>query len=235
MIDNDDDIQRDILFFYNTFEKIKVNVQIDVKTKNFEVFIKRSHSDRRTNEIRRVDLICNREIIYKTRNNDKSRTKNINTIKCECFWKIKIIKFKFDKFFKWQLIVMKNSKHNHESTNKFFVLREHRHRELNTLLKKVDQLKTLISTKIVDKFKINNSNNIIQFKNIYNAKTKFRKKRFDKYIFTQLLLKILHEKNWFVKFLLKIENKRVNKYHRINHWKLWFWNKSKKKFSLIHT
>ena len=85
MIDNDDDIQRNIFFFYNTFEKIKINVQIDVKAKNFEIFIKRSHFDRRTNEIRKVDLICSREIIYKTRNNDKSRTKNINTIKCECF------------------------------------------------------------------------------------------------------------------------------------------------------
>ena len=52
MIDNDDDIQRDILFFYDIFEKIKINVQIDVKTKSFEIFIKRSHFDRRTNEIR---------------------------------------------------------------------------------------------------------------------------------------------------------------------------------------
>ena len=71
---------------------------------------------------------------------------------------------------------MKNSKHNYESTNKFFVLRKHRyrHRELNTLLKKVNQLKTLISTKIVDKFKINNLNIIIQFKNIYNAKTRLQ-------------------------------------------------------------
>ena len=138
-------------------------------------------------------------------------------------------------FFKWQLIMMKNSYHNHESIEQFFALREHRHRELNTILKKIDQLKTLISTKIVDKFKINNSNIIIQFKNIYNAKTRFRKQRFDKYIFTQLLLKILHEKNWFVKFLLKIENKRINKYQRINHWKFWLWSKSKNYFLSIHT
>ena len=136
-------------------------------------------------------------------------------------------------FFKWQLIVL-NANYNHESTKKNFVLSKHRHRELKKMLNVIKQSTTQTFLKIVDKFRINHSNIIIQFKNIYIAKTKFRKKRLDKYIFTQLLLKILHEKNWFVKFLLKIENKRVSKYHWINHYiENWSWNKSKDCFSSI--
>ena len=88
-----------------------------------------------------------------------------------------------------------NANHNHESTKKIFVLSKHRHRELKKMLNVIEQSTTQTFAKIVDKFRVNHSNTIIQLKNIYNAKTKLRKKRLDKYIFTQLLLKILHEKN----------------------------------------
>ena len=84
MTADDDDTQRNIPFFYDTLEKIKINVQADVKAKDYEVVIKRSHPDRRTNEIRRIDLICSRGIIYKARNSDKPRTKDSNIIKCDC-------------------------------------------------------------------------------------------------------------------------------------------------------
>ena len=212
----DDDIQPDIPFFYNTLEEAKVSVQADAKAKGYEVSTKRSYPDRRTGEVRRVDLVCSRGTTYKARSSDKSRARDSNTIKCDCSWEVRIIKFKTDTPSKWQLIVI-DSSHNHEPADQPSALRGHRHREINTLLEEVDQLKTLTPAEIVDKFKANNPGTTIQPKDIYNAKTRLRRKRLGKYTPTQLLLKALHEKNWFVKFLLKTGSKRVSKSHRITY------------------
>ena len=67
------------------------------------------------------------------------------------------------------------------------------------------------SATILDNFQFQNSDIIVQTKNIYNAKSKIRRKKLDKYTFIQTLLRVLYKNNWFVKFLLKKNSKKINK------------------------
>ena len=56
-----------------------------------------------------------------------------------------------------------------------------------------NKINTLID--IFDEIKINNFDTLITIQNIYNAKKKLRYMRLNKYIFTQILFKILQRNN----------------------------------------
>ena len=57
-----------------------------------------------------------------------------------------------------------------------------------------------------------NFDNNLQFQNIYNVKKIIRKKKLNRYTFTQVLLKALHHRDWFVKIRLR---KYINEIKRI--------------------
>ena len=210
-----DSSESDSSNFYDSLEEAKIIIQANAKSRSYEISCKRSHIDRTTDDVRRIDLVCSRRITYKSRSSEKSRNKNSSSIKCSCLWEVRIIKFKIEHSDKWQLCVV-NTNHNHSAAKKVFVLSEHRHHELNEILEIIEQSARDKSANIVNRFRVVNSRTIIQFKDIYNFKLRLRRKRLDKYTSTQLLLKALRRNNWFVKFLLKIESKQVSKYSRIN-------------------
>ena len=231
--DNDSDAVNESCIFDN-LQKVKNSVYANVKKLNYEIVILRSHLDRKIDEIRRVDMICNRSTTYKETLSENPRLKNSSFVKIACLWKIVLIKYKNKK--KWQLKIV-DSNHNHESAKKLFVLTDHRRRDLTIVYETIDQIANQTSITIFDNLRANNSNIIVQFKNIVNARARFRNRRLDKYISIQTLLKALYRNNWFMKFVLKINIKRVsNRYSTSFNCKTnWFLNKWKDSSSLTNT
>ena len=80
---NDDDTTFFFKTEYDSFQTSKNAVYANAKIKNFEIVIKRSQVDKFIRKIRKCDLICDKNIIYKTRFNNQQR--NINFVKIDCF------------------------------------------------------------------------------------------------------------------------------------------------------
>ena len=215
MITYEDDSRLDALnesVIFNTLQKVKKSVYANAKKLKYDIAILRSISNRKIDESRRVDMICNRSTTYKAVLNEKSRIKNNSFVKIVCSWKIVFIKYKNIK--KWQLKIV-DSNHNHESTKKFFDLADHRRRDIASVYEAIDQIADQISAAILDDLRKKNSDITIQLKNVVNARARLRSRKLDKYTSIQTLLRVLYRNNWFMKFELKINNKRVNNDSRI--------------------
>ena len=197
---------------FNILQKIKKSVYADAKKLKYDIVILRSIFNRKIDESRRIDMICNRSTTYKAMFNEKPRIKNSSFVKIVCFWKIVFIKYKNTE--KWQLKIV-DSNHNHESTKKFFDLADHRRRDIVSMYEAIDQTANQISIAILDDLRKENSDITIQFKNVVNARARFRSRKLDKYTSIQILLKVLYRNNWFMKFELKINSKRVSNDSRI--------------------
>ena len=90
-----------------------------------------------------------------------------------------------------------NVTHNYSSTEKkkILTISEYRRRDMKKVLKAIEKIAEQASAIIFNNFRSQNSDITLQIKNIYNAKTKIRKKRLDKYISIQTLLKVLYKNN----------------------------------------
>ena len=122
--DVDSDFDYDDFYIFDFYE-IVVNVfQRDAKKHEFDIFKRRFKKIKITKQINYIELICDRSITYKKREDKK--IKNVNTIKIVCFWKM-ILKSLFDNE-RWKIIV-KIATHNH-SNIKTFMHSMHRHNEL---------------------------------------------------------------------------------------------------------
>ena len=217
MIENDDFFDDTTILFktqYDFFQKSKDVVYANAKVKSFEIVIKRSQIDKFIEKIRRCDMICSKNIIYKTRIRKSQRDNNF--IKIDCFWLVILIKYKNEK--NWLLCSL-TTNHNHSSTKlkKIFVFSNIRRRDMKNVFDAIEQIAKQFSKIIFDNIRAQNSNIIVQKKNVYNARAKIQKKRLDKYFFIQILLRILYKNNWFVKFLLKKSSKKIKSKSRIQH------------------
>ena len=122
--DVDFDFDYDDFYIFDFYE-IVVNVfQRDVKKHEFDIFKRRFKKIKITKQFNYIELICDRNITYKKRENKK--IKNVNIIKIVCFWKM-ILKSLFDNE-KWKIIV-KIATYNY-SNIKTFTHSIYRHNEL---------------------------------------------------------------------------------------------------------
>ena len=71
-----------------------------------------------------------------------------------------------------------NVSHNHSFVEKkeISTLSKYRRRDTNKILKTIEKIAEQVSAIIFDNFRSQNSNITIQIKDVYNAKTKIRKK-----------------------------------------------------------
>ena len=66
---------------------------------------------------------------------------------------------------------------------------------MNKIFDIIEQTAKQFSKIIFDNIRAQNSNTFIQKKNVYNVKSKIRRKKLNKYSFIQTLLKILYKNN----------------------------------------
>ena len=201
---------------FDIWQKAKTTIQIEIKISKYDFVIRRSNTNRQTEEVYKVQLVCNRNAICKSRSKKKQRQRNINIKKCACFFKINITKYKNKEH--WQKYV-KHVEHNHDVFVKFRSQTIHRRIEmieemLNTIAKATTSLQT--SKQIHINIRKKNFFIDITIQNVYNVKKKIKHRRLSKYIFTQVLLKILTKNNWFVKFQLNTKSKRMKRLFFVN-------------------
>ena len=111
-----------------------------------------------------------------------------------------------------------NTSYNHDSAeaNEISVLTDHRRRDLNDVMSAIEVAAGQVSGQILDNIRARNSATLVQIKNVYNAKLKIRRNRLGVYTSIQFLLRALHKQNWFVKFVLEVNSKKVSEYLRVN-------------------
>ena len=88
-------------------------------------------------------------------------------------------------------------RHNHNSVEqkKISVIVSYRQRNMKKVMNAIKKAAKQFSATILDNFQFQNSDIIVQTKNIYNAKSKIRRKKLDKYTFIQTLLRVLYKNN----------------------------------------
>lgn len=197
---------------FNTLQEAKECVYADVRKLKYGIAILRSIPDRKTGEVRRVDMVCNRSTTYKAVPSENPRIKNSSSVKTACPWKIILIKYKGKE--KWQLEVA-DSNHNHEPAEELSGLADHRRRDIAAVYEAIDQAIDQAPADLLDNLRKDNPDTTIQPKDLANARARLRSRRLGKYTPTQALLRALYRNNWFMKFVLKANSKRVSNDSRI--------------------
>ena len=96
---------------YETWEEAYASIQADAKANGFAVTIARSVPRKGTNEKKKYVLVCNRSTTSKRKPSTISRRRNVNTIKCDCLWKVTVQHYKTTGL--WEFTVNVEN-HNHE-------------------------------------------------------------------------------------------------------------------------
>lgn len=197
--------------YYDTLAEAKDAVYTDAKKHNTGVAILRSHPDRKTREVRRVDMVCSRSTTYKA--STKPRTKDSSSFKTACPWKVVIVKYKDTE--KWQVCPVDTS-HNHPQVEELSALTDHRQRDIAAVYEAIDEAAGQAPAQILDNLRKANPATTIQPRDVYNARARLRRRRLGKYTPIQALLKALHQHNWFMKFELEANSKRVRNKSSVN-------------------
>ena len=198
---------------YDSLQEAKDSVYADAAKLKYGVAILRSIPNRKTGEIRRADMVCNRSTTYKAVPNDKPRTQNSSSVKTACPWKVVLIKYQGKE--KWQFEVV-NSTHNHEPADQLSALADHRRREIAAVYEAIDQAAGETPASVLDSLRTENPNTIIQPKDIAGARGRLRRRRLGKYTPIQALLRALYRNSWFIRFVLEDNTKRVSNDSRIS-------------------
>ena len=213
---------------YESFEELIRAIQAHGKNEGYAVLIKRFKSIYSLNVKRKYVLMCEREDTTKRKPDAKPR--KIESKKCGC-------EFRVNAIFKQHLNVWKmkirESQHNHEvveekdietiaairniEKNDDFYERVTVTTRADTFLqffvdRRNERLADQTSTQILTNERLKRSDTKLIIEDIYKAKKIIRKVALDRYTPTQVLLKTLHHRRWFVKIKLR---KRINEVKRM--------------------
>ena len=210
-------------FIYANYENVYERFLIVVKHNDFEIAIRRSNRNRLTKKKKKIVLICSFNIIHNKISQqqhdnvfefDDDRVRNINNIKINCFFRTHLLRNKKTNYWHVRSI---NLHHNHDSIENLDDLQIYvKHQMTNEIMRYIERNFNVKSIDILIHFRNEIFDILIQIQNIYNVKKRIRHRRLKKYIFIQLLLKILHRNDWFIKFRLQIINKRIKNLFFIN-------------------
>ena len=112
---------------FETWQEAKAAVQEQAKADGFGLVIRRSDVNRRTREIYKVSLVCNRGATYKARPEEEQRSRNTSTKKCGCPFQLNIMKF--GDMTCWKVFIV-HAEHNHEGVEKAAAHAVHRRDEM---------------------------------------------------------------------------------------------------------
>lgn len=96
---------------YKIWKNVYAFIQIDAKINNFVVVIKRSILFLYIKKKQKYVFVCNRNTTYKSKFVAFRKRRNVNTITCDCFWKVTVQHYKTKNQWKFNINL---KKHNHE-------------------------------------------------------------------------------------------------------------------------
>ena len=199
-----------------TWQEAKAAVQEQAKADGFGLVIRRSDVNRRTREVYKVSLVCNRGATYKARPEEEQRSRSTSTKKCGCPFQLNIMKS--GDMDCWKVFIV-HAEHNHEGAAKAAANAVHRRGEmteemLDTISKATQALQNPKQIWINNRKK--NPRTGITIQDVYNAKKKIKHRALGKYTPTQAILRAQQRNNWFVRFQLDPKTRRVKRLFFVN-------------------
>ena len=182
----------------------------------FGLVTRRLDCNRRTKEIYRVTLVCNRSTTYKARPEEDQRQRNTSTGGCACPFKINITKFQDTDY--WQGFIV-HAEHNHDKARKATGHAVHRRADMTEeMLTLIENASAALQTpkQIWINIRKMYRRSGITLQDVYNAKKKIRLRKLGRYTPTQAILRALKRESWFVRFELDQKTKRVKRLFFVN-------------------